>query len=406
MIFHGVFQVIFSCSTSGVHITKGSTSKKQAKDKDRISALPDALLCHILSFLPTKYAVRSTLLSKRWKNKWTSITNLDFEGGRDFCTDEKGCHGSRHFMNFVGRYLDLFRIDAWICTAVMRNVVELDVGIFRIAGTTFQIPRSLFICKTLKVLRVWSKNVSYDPPTTGCFPSLKFLRVTAFLFSICPRLEHLSIYGTSRVDVDYTFKLESLDIKQAATSTYCLKNSRSLVSASISFNYHCTRERCLFSNGAISLLAGISSVKHLSVDPIPAYARDLPAFNNLRQLKLVLYDFNDWDMLAVFLDRAPFLEDLALVDETKYTKKRPKLQWNQPPNVPTCLLSHLKTVSLKGLEGRRVDTEVAKYLLNNGCLLSKLTIYAGRSVCYQKEELYKKLLKFHRTSRTCQVEFI
>lgn len=127
----------------------GSTSKKQARDKDRISALPDALLCHILSFLPTKYTVRSTLLSKRWKNKWTSITNLDFEGGRDFYTDEN----------------DLFRIDTWICIAVMRNVVELDVGIFRITGTSFQIPQSLFICKTLRVLRVRSKNVSYDPPT-------------------------------------------------------------------------------------------------------------------------------------------------------------------------------------------------------------------------------------------------
>lgn len=110
----------------------------------------------------------------------------------------------------------------------------------------------------------------------------------------------MSIYGTSQVDVDYTFKvfgpelktlrisfdalykhknsfdingpkLESLDIKQAATSTYCLKNSRSLVSASISFNYDCAREQCLFSNSVISLLAAISSVKHLSVDPIPAY---------------------------------------------------------------------------------------------------------------------------------------
>lgn len=50
--------------------------------------------------------------------------------------------------------------------------------------------------------------------------------------------------------------------------------------------------------------------------------------------------------------------------------------------------------------------EVAKYLLQNGCLLSKKTIYADRSVCYQKEELYKKILMFHRTSRTCQVEFI
>lgn len=54
-------------------------SKPRAGGEDRISRLPDAVLCHILSLIPTKYAVRSSIVSNRWKNIWASVPNLDFE---------------------------------------------------------------------------------------------------------------------------------------------------------------------------------------------------------------------------------------------------------------------------------------------------------------------------------------
>jgi hypothetical protein len=46
--------------------------------EDIISTLPDAILCHILSFLPTKKAVGTSILSHRWKHLYRSVPVLEF----------------------------------------------------------------------------------------------------------------------------------------------------------------------------------------------------------------------------------------------------------------------------------------------------------------------------------------
>ena len=58
------------------------------EEKDGINRLPYKVLCHILSFLPTKYAVGTSILSTTWKNLWSSVPNLDFD-------DELLFHGRR-----------------------------------------------------------------------------------------------------------------------------------------------------------------------------------------------------------------------------------------------------------------------------------------------------------------------
>lgn len=50
---------------------------------DRISNLPNDILIQILSSLPTKQAFLTSILSKRWKNLWCYVPDVEFMEAKD-----------------------------------------------------------------------------------------------------------------------------------------------------------------------------------------------------------------------------------------------------------------------------------------------------------------------------------
>ena len=76
-----------------------STLRRSIPTVDRISDLPDSILCHILSFVPTKLAAITSVLSKRWKQVWLSVLALYF--------DQEAFIDFNSFRNFVNLTMSL-----------------------------------------------------------------------------------------------------------------------------------------------------------------------------------------------------------------------------------------------------------------------------------------------------------
>lgn len=151
------------------------------------------------------------------------------------------------------------------------------------------------------------------------------------------------------------------------------------------------------------LLAGLFSVKDLSIRSAVFETCKLPAFNNLNKLELILHSYGEY--ITKFLERSPNLEHLILELDNK--KFRSEKTFTPPEFVPVCLSSHLKTIYMRGFNGRWVELEVLNYLLGYGQVLDELTISSHPTLGYRKEEsLSKEILLFPRASRTCEVKFM
>jgi hypothetical protein len=163
---------------------------------DRISNLPDELLSHILSFLPTKLAFTTTLLSKRWTPLFKFLTSVHF--------DDKSIRDEDSFLHLC----------RWFETVKRHPAENLQIHISHIP-----LPQTIFIFPSLVLLELSFVDVTGN--ISVHLPSLKTLRLYAVQFkskrnfnnlvSGCPVLEHLlapHVYYTEQVEGSITVSME------------------------------------------------------------------------------------------------------------------------------------------------------------------------------------------------------
>ncbi|KAK7260166.1 hypothetical protein RIF29_25985 [Crotalaria pallida] len=151
---------------------------------DRISNLPDSILCHILSFVPTLTAVTTSLLSRRWRHLWKYLQVFSFhdpsETPQDFdVTYDDDPFGTLDgFVGFVNTVLALRRspdirefrlscgywfavtistadcVNKWIRDAVGPHLQELHFSIDDSPNADIftLLPLSVFTCSGLVTL--------------------------------------------------------------------------------------------------------------------------------------------------------------------------------------------------------------------------------------------------------------
>ncbi|WJX58348.1 hypothetical protein P8452_43813 [Trifolium repens] len=139
---------------------------------DRISELSDDILCHILSFLPTKQAFTTILLSKRWNLLCYSLTTLSFDDETIPIRSDKRIGFFRFIDTLMlsphvtNQSLKTFRLKfrcepsdsdfyAWIEAAKRRRIEELQLEskyFYSTLNPTFLISQTLVVLKLERLL--------------------------------------------------------------------------------------------------------------------------------------------------------------------------------------------------------------------------------------------------------------
>ncbi|XP_021758557.1 putative F-box/LRR-repeat protein At4g15060 [Chenopodium quinoa] len=169
---------------------------------DRISNLPDPILSLILSFLPTKQAVASIVLSKRWQGIWTEVPALDLDV-INLSNESNSTFVDRVLILNVAPFLHQFKLSccltktikefhicSWIMNAIRRDIFEMDLS-FDIAysGRPMLLPAMILVCEKLKVLKLKSWTLPLTPLVH--LPSLVALHLDHISFVDESTLEYL-----------------------------------------------------------------------------------------------------------------------------------------------------------------------------------------------------------------------
>ncbi|VVB14794.1 unnamed protein product [Arabis nemorensis] len=177
-----------------------ANKKPNPSSKDSVSYLPDDLLYHLLSFLSTKDAALTSVLSKRWSNLLQSVPYLDFNDS-ELRNPEMGLRQIEVFKDFVDRLLSLRiknsssvkkvtlkcrhvgverdRVIRWIRTVMDLGVSELAIHLdYRISN----LPFSVFTSKTLVNLRMGTRIRLFRSPSDSLSPMLESLFLDSVAF--------------------------------------------------------------------------------------------------------------------------------------------------------------------------------------------------------------------------------
>jgi hypothetical protein len=137
---------------------------------DRISDLPDPILCDILYSFPTKFAATTSVLSKRWRDLWFSVLSLDFDS-RNFKTSTLFCRVIYSTMDRRAITLPIHsfklknpiwysnEVDQQVFNDIVDYVVQRGIQNFNLNtrgnyGCWIKLPVTIFSCRTLKTLKL------------------------------------------------------------------------------------------------------------------------------------------------------------------------------------------------------------------------------------------------------------
>jgi hypothetical protein len=201
---------------------------------DRISCLPGHIIDQILSLMPIKEAVRTSVLSSSWRNIWYTLPNLVFDkhcisvaASKDpSVINNKFLRIVDHVLlqhsgpinkfmfsdneNGLIRVCDVSDVHRWVLHLSRRSIKELELQFW--LKERYKIPWCLFSCQSLRHLGLHSCQFKLPTMFEG-FRNLKKLVLVEVtlaqddyenMISGCPLLDHLvlmEVDGFSQINI-------------------------------------------------------------------------------------------------------------------------------------------------------------------------------------------------------------
>ncbi|KAG2271556.1 hypothetical protein Bca52824_066111 [Brassica carinata] len=233
-------------------------------DVDLIKTLPDVILQDILCFIPTKLAITTSLLSRRWRHVWCDIPSISLDvdtltaaSVNETLTRYKATKTKSFHLIITTMMGNIPHIDSWIEGAMSRDVENLSLD-FLHHYYKYKLHDFFYYTYSFKQLDI---TLSYDRHTifplecTVSWTSLQKLSLTncslfdkllAKILSGCPVLKYLRLYECGELkilDLSKFLRLKILEVirhlpvqgpkKILAPHIHCLKLHDSQLSCTL-----------------------------------------------------------------------------------------------------------------------------------------------------------------------------
>ncbi|XP_057772036.1 putative F-box protein At3g44060 [Salvia miltiorrhiza] len=200
---------------------------KRRRSRDRLSELPDSLIFNIFELLPMNDVVKTTILSKRWKDLWTTAPFLNFtdysfkddpddpesslkypdiEMVQDFVDEALTQWGGINILKFKIDFRSYYDhefdddLDEWVRWAKEKQVEEIHLRIEN-DYRPYDLPECLYSCSSLKVLVLSLKYICFSRIRGNIkWDSLKSLTISDYL-SLDPYFITQALRGSPNLEV-------------------------------------------------------------------------------------------------------------------------------------------------------------------------------------------------------------
>ncbi|RVW44667.1 F-box/FBD/LRR-repeat protein [Vitis vinifera] len=375
---------------------------------DLISNLPLSIIESILVRLPIREAVRTSILSSKWRYRWSGITDLVFEDDlfllndklKKFITQVLLLHaGPIHKFQITTSNLRICPdIDQWILFLSRNDVKEilLELG----ECEWFTVPSCLFSCQKIDSLGVAIQSLVSSCPLLECL-SLSYFDSLALNIS-APNLKYLFLEG---------------EFKEI-----CLENTPGLVSVTVAmymsddvvehFEQSSSCNFIKFFGGAPHLerlIGHIYFTKFLSIGN--ELGRHPITYHHLKNIELYQVSFEDIKEILVILRLiiySPNLEELQISGSSNTSVSPEVLDldfWeNECPL--DCAFKCLQTVKMTDISGLPHEMRFIKFLLENSPILEIMSITPSVYAIEGRMHMVTELLEFRRVSPQAKIKFV